>query len=261
MIAGLLGQTRPRKSAASGCRAFVRGEAMSRDFPDWINPWTAAQGNRRFAGTVPLRRMKRLAPSLYSRAGTEGDETEGAGTRAGAGVGNDVGRGQAAFEARFALDSERRPVIELEVRAELELLCQASLEPYLHEIERQSTLGVVESDLDVERLPPHYEPVFAENGRLALATLVEDELILGLPAVPRNPDVGALRFSTDPGNAPEAGRSTGGRAEDRLAKDRQAEDAPENQTSAGGDAAREQGRPNPFAVLKGKVGRPTENDT
>lgn len=195
---------------------------MSRDFPDWINPWTAAQGKRRFAGTVPLRRMQRLAPSL--------ERVEGA---------------EAAFEAWLALDEERRPVIDLEVTADLTLLCQASLEPYLEHIERRSTLGVVESDGEIERLPPHYDPVFADHGRLALATLVEDELILGLPQVPRNPALEAVRFSTgagaeeDPSEGKRGAQDGDGRAD--FVDD--------------GAEAAATGRPNPFAVLKGKVGQ------
>lgn len=206
---------------------------MSRDFPDWINPWTAAQGKRRFAGTVPLGRMKRLVPSL--------EQVEGA---------------EAAFEAWLALDEERRPVIDLSVSADLTLLCQASLEPYTEHIERRSTLGVVESDGEIELLPPHYDPVFAEKGRIALAILVEDELILGLPQVPRNPALDAVRFSTAPGRgantAGEAATASGetrGRAEETEGgggRVEPADDAPGNDDT---------GRPNPFAVLKDKLGQ------
>ena len=174
---------------------------MSRDFPDWINPWAAAQGRRRFAGTIPLRRMKRLAGLTECDAG------------------------EAAFEARFFLDEERRAGIELEVAAELELMCQASLAPFVATVQRRSRLGVVESEGEMTLLPPDVDPVLTENGRLALATLVEDELILALPPAPRNPDIEAVRFST--GDDPD-----------------QADKGP-----------RQEGKPNPFAALKGKVGK------
>ncbi len=98
---------------------------MSRDFPDWINPWAAAQGRRRFAGTVPLRRMRRLAELTESDAG------------------------EAAFEARFFLDEDRRPGIELEVAAELELMCQASLAPFTTTVQRRSRLGVIEEESEM----------------------------------------------------------------------------------------------------------------
>lgn len=183
---------------------------MSRDFPDWINPWAAAQGRRRFGGTVPLARMKRLARLVESTDG------------------------EAAFEARFALDEDRRPVIDLDVSAELTLMCQASLEPYRAPLARRSLLGVIESEAETERLPSNVDPVLADpesksRGRLALATLVEDELILALPQVPRNPAVGAVRYSTT-GASDEAGQASSGTDDE------------------------EGGRKNPFAELKGRFG-------
>ena len=183
---------------------------MSRDFPDWINPWTAAQGRRQFSGTVPVARMRRLAPLL------EADD------------------GEAAFEARFELDEDRRPVIRLKVQAILPLLCQASLEPYDQPVERDSALAVVESEAEISLLAPDNDPVQADNGRVALAALVEDELLLGLPQVPRNPDISAVTYET--------GEMKG-----------QNEDPPATDTSASAERA------NPFAVLQeqlgGKLGR------
>jgi uncharacterized protein len=176
---------------------------MSRDFPDWINPWTAAQGRRTFAGTVPLKRMKRLGRLI-----------------------EDVD-GEAAFEATFGIDEDRRPVIGLEVSAALSLMCQASLEPYVAHVERQSTLGVIESEAEMERLAPDVDPVLADEGRLALAELVEDELILALPQVPRNPAIEPVTYRS-------------GGAEQELAA---AEEEDEK-------------RENPFAVLKGKISSP-----
>jgi uncharacterized protein len=150
---------------------------MSRDFPDWINPWSAAEGRRIFEGTVPLQRMQRLSGLL-------------------SGPGED-----ARFSADFALDNERRPVIELDVSAELPLTCQASLETYLQPVTRHTVLGVVASPAEYEMLPSHYEPVLVEEGRMALLELVEDELLLGLPQVPRRPDLDTVQWRS--AGAPE----------------------------------------------------------
>jgi len=56
---------------------------------------------------------------------------------------------------------------------------------------------VVESVAEQELLPEHYEPVLVEEGRLALLDLVEDELLLAVPQVPRDPAVKAVDLSTD----------------------------------------------------------------
>lgn len=150
---------------------------MSRDFPDWINPWTAAEGRRVYAGTVPLDRMQRLAGLL------------------------NAGGGEARFRVEFTLDKERRPVIDLDVTADLPLLCQASLETYLQPVVRHSQLVVAASAAEIELLPVHCEPVLVEEGRLALAGLIEDELLLGLPQVPRRPDLETVEWRSS--GAPE----------------------------------------------------------
>lgn len=160
---------------------------MSRDFPDWVNPWSAAEGRRVFQGTVPLARMLRLRGLLVSA------------------------EGEARFSAAFSLDSDKRPVIRLEVAADLTLLCQASLQEYQQPVRRNSELAVIENEAEQAVLPDHYEPVMATNGRLALLDLVEDELLLGMPQVPRRPDLAEVAYSTgemDPGDAasPEVGR-------------------------------------------------------
>ena len=79
---------------------------MSREYPDWISPNRAAEGKRIFSGTIPLKRMKRLAALL--------DEV----------------RGEAAFTASFRTDLDQRIIIVLQVEASLPLVCQASLDVY-----------------------------------------------------------------------------------------------------------------------------------
>ncbi len=153
---------------------------MSREFPDTINPWSAAEGRRIYQGTLPLKRLGRLAELLA-----------------------DVD-GEAHFRAAFHLDGEQRPVISLEVRAELALECQASLETYRQPVARKTLLGVVASEQEIDALPDHYEPVAAVNGRLALADLVEDELLLGMPQVPRRPGLEHVSHQAGAGQKLEA---------------------------------------------------------
>lgn len=145
---------------------------MSREYPDWVNPWKAAEGNRVFSGTIPLARMQRLAPCL---AGVEGE---------------------ASFTARFGLDSQRRVMVDVEVTAVLVLVCQVTLETFPYPVNRRSRLAVVASEGEQQGLPDDYEATCTENGRLAFERLVEDELLLSLPQVPRKPGLQAVDFST-----------------------------------------------------------------
>jgi uncharacterized protein len=152
--------------------------AMSREFPDWVDPWKAADGRRAFQGTMPLKWMKRLAPLLARPEG--GLEWR-----------------DARFSAAFGYDRQGMATVDIHVEAALPLVCQRSLEPYLEKVSRHSVLAVVESVEEQDLVPEHYEPVLAENGRLALRDLVEDELLLAVPQVPRNPELQAVRRSTD----------------------------------------------------------------
>jgi uncharacterized protein len=145
---------------------------MSREYPDWISPARSAEGKRLFSGTVPFSRMKRLASLLVNA------------------------EGEASFSAGFRKDLENRVVIDLKVEAALPLVCQVSLEVYDELVNRQSELAVIDEENEQDELPDHYEPVQTENGRLAIASLVEDELLLALPQIPRKPGLQKVEYST-----------------------------------------------------------------
>ena len=145
---------------------------MSREFPDWISPGRAAEGKRIFSGTIALSRMKRLTKLLVEA------------------------KGDASFIAAFKSDMDKRVIIDLQVEAELPLICQASLEVYNEKVNRRSELAVIDDENQQEDVPDSYEPVLTENGRLAIASVVEDELLLGLPQIPRKPGLEKVEFST-----------------------------------------------------------------
>ena len=145
---------------------------MSRDFPDMVDPWKAADGRRGFGGTVPLARLARLAELLAP-------EEAGA-----------VAWGEAAFEVLFGYDEQGLVTIRVTVEADLPLVCQRSLETYFEHVDRVSTVAVITDVGEQESLPEIYEPVLVEDRRLALASLVEEELLLAVPQVPRKPGAG-----------------------------------------------------------------------
>lgn len=155
---------------------------MSREFPDIVDPWKAADGRRSFRGTMPLNRMTRLGTMLAPEHGPVDDSPV---------------RGDASFSTGFAYDRQGLVTIDITVKAELPLVCQRSLEPYIEHIDRRSRLVVIEDVADEEALPEHYEPVLVEEKRLALADLVEEELLLAIPQVPRSPDGGELELPED----------------------------------------------------------------
>ncbi len=129
---------------------------------------------------MPLQRMRRLVALLAPR------DQSGQ-------VGSGAGWNDPWFRADFAHDAQGNVIVELWVEAELPLVCQRSLQPYLEPVKRHSLLAVVESIEEQELLPEHYEPVLVEQGRMALLEVVEDELLLAVPQVPRRPRGGGSR--------------------------------------------------------------------
>lgn len=156
---------------------------MSREFPDFVDPWKAADGRRTFQGTMPIKRMKRLESMLAPNTG----QTD-------SGI---LARGDARFMARFGHDRQGLITIRLDVEAELPLICQRSLEAYREEINRSTWLVVVEDVAEQDLIPEIYDPVLVENRRMALLDIVEEELLLAVPQVPRSPESGEINISTD----------------------------------------------------------------
>jgi uncharacterized protein len=114
---------------------------------------------------------------------------------------------EAAFVMHFAYDEQGLVTIAIEVDAGLELVCQRSLAPYVEDVARRSMLVVIEDIGEQDAMPESYEPVLVEGRRVALASLVEEELLLAVPQVPRAPQSGEIEFSTDGGaeSPPSAG--------------------------------------------------------
>ena len=148
---------------------------MSREIPDWVNPWKAAEGNHVYRGTMALGKMSRLKPLLA------------------------LAEGEAKFEATFAMVGKRLATLQLAVEADLPLRCEASLELYLHPVSRRSFLAVVEDDAGQD-IAGDYETTRVESGQLVFLDVVQDELILEVPQVPRKPGLKRVRYTTDPGD-------------------------------------------------------------
>ena len=114
-------------------------------------------------GEIAISRMSRLLPLLCDN------------------------QGAVQFELDFALDSQSRPRVTGRIRATLEVICQRCLEPMRLELDLDVRLGIVKSDDEAVALTDGSEPLTLDGDTVSLATLVEDELILGLPPAPLHP--------------------------------------------------------------------------
>jgi uncharacterized protein len=135
---------------------------MSSRLPDFVDPWHFADIGKRITGTVTLADLPRLGPFLQ--------ETDG----------------QAEFELVFSRDEGKRACISGFVKAELVLQCQRCLGPLRVEVDSVINLVAVEGVGEAEQLPESVEPLLMEESRVRLADLVEDELLLSIPQIPRH---------------------------------------------------------------------------
>jgi len=97
--------------------------------------------------------------------------------------------GECRFTLEFGRDDLGLAFVEVRADANLPLLCQRTLERYLHPVSVVQRLGLITDEAQESALPEGMEPLLLdEHGQLRGIDLVEDELILALPVVPINPD-------------------------------------------------------------------------
>jgi uncharacterized protein len=138
---------------------------MSASLPAVIDVWRMVAARRVIEGSLPLSAFKRLRDSLVDA------------------------EGQVNFALEFGRDAGNQAFVEVRADAELPLLCQRTLERYLHRVRLVQQLGLITSDAQEDALPEQMEPLLVpESGEMPAIDLVEDELILAVPVVPMNPD-------------------------------------------------------------------------
>ncbi|MEJ2644859.1 MAG: YceD family protein [Gammaproteobacteria bacterium] len=137
--------------------------------PDHIAAMALARTGAHFAGRLPLARMPRLGEALLDSSG------------------------EVAVDLHLGTDDERVRYLTGRIRGELTLQCQRCLEPMALAVDIDVRLGLVDGLDEAQRLPEGYEPLVVEAGKVALSELVEDELLLALPVVPKHGDASECR--------------------------------------------------------------------
>lgn len=156
---------------------------MSRDFPDWIDVERAADANRRFGGQAPLAWMPRLT-ELLEKPGA--DDTIG-------------------FEISAWRDRNKAVRMDVHVFGGVPMLCQRGLYRYVQPVDSETSVVVVADEDELAALPEELEPKVVAGGRLKLVELVEDEVLLALPLVPRDPEADPVTPESAPvASAPQA---------------------------------------------------------
>ncbi len=138
---------------------------MSRRAFEILAPFTEAERGARSAGEIPLEALGRLEGVVQSVSGA------------------------VRYSLRLTHTGAHRYRVSGTVEAALVLVCQRCLKPYTHAVVSEFDLAMVRSDAEAQRAVEvdDLEPVLITDDVLHVADLVEDELLLAVPVVPRHP--------------------------------------------------------------------------
>ncbi len=133
--------------------------------PEHVDPYRYAEQDLHLDGAVKLIDMQRLNAT---RPEPSADE-------------------RVMVNLHFGQDEQGMTYLKGHIQGKLALQCQRCLELYNYEIMSDFALGIVKSLAEEKALPDQYEPaIVQEDGQLALRDLIEDEIILTLPIIPRH---------------------------------------------------------------------------
>jgi uncharacterized protein len=137
---------------------------MLTPLPERIEVERAVTTGRVYAGVLPLANLPRLT-SLLADA-----------------------QGEVSYELKFGRNAIGQRSVSLQADAALPLTCQATLDRFEFPVHIDAHLGFVKDEADDAGLPEGYEAALTDDGMVDPAALIEDELILAIPVVPRKPD-------------------------------------------------------------------------
>ena len=143
---------------------------MSANVPESLDAWRMVSARKRLDGQVSLAQLTRLQGLLVDF------------------------EGKCDYALEFGRDETLRvSYVQLTLETELPLICQRTLQRYLHPISMVQRFGLIRDEADEAALPEGYEALLvAEDGHLKPLDLVEDELVLAVPLVPVSPGSEAI---------------------------------------------------------------------
>lgn len=132
--------------------------------PQYAIASKAVAARHHFQGEVKISHLTRLAPQLADATGALDVELTAGKDRAGS------------------------PAVSGTIKGVLTLVCQRSEHPFQWVCDLKTDLRLVETDAEEKALLAEAEPYRVEDDRLPLRELVEDEILLSLPMLPKCED-------------------------------------------------------------------------
>ena len=136
---------------------------MRQQLPKEIDPLRFAHSGLTLAGEIPVSEMPRLCEVLHDSSGV------------------------VIVNMQFDIDSTGTPYLNGQFAVTVNLLCERCMEPMAHSIKLSTMLAIIGHEGKIEGLAEQYEPWLLSDTKLVdPAEVVEDELILALPLVPKH---------------------------------------------------------------------------
>ena len=129
----------------------------------------AASRHEAFAGAVPIAKLPRVAATLAKPSG------------------------ELHVELQATRDEEGQDWLHGEIRGRLPLTCQRGLHAFDWNCDVALSLALVESEAEEEKLLKDTESYRVEDDELPLRDLVEEEVLLALPMMPRCDDPDCIK--------------------------------------------------------------------
>jgi len=127
--------------------------------PRQVDPRRFAQQGIKIDGLVPIKEMPRLLEATLDSAA------------------------KLQVHLEFAVNEEKKKVVKGQASGELSLVCQRCLEPVSVPIEASISLAVVWDEEGADALPSYLDPWIHGEGQADLYEMLEEEMLLSLPAV------------------------------------------------------------------------------
>lgn len=145
--------------------ALMFSAPYDKPLPRLGDPRKFAQQGARLSGYLPVDQMRRIQ-GLVLESGA-----------------------QAKVDLVFDISEEGKLVVEGRASADVDFTCQRCLGAVTLPIEAVVELAIVRSEEDAKRLPRRLDPwILPEDGNTDLYTIVEEEMLLSLPAVALHPE-------------------------------------------------------------------------
>lgn len=91
--------------------------------------------------------------------------------------------GNVQVRLEFKISEEGKRAVIGQAAAELSLICQRCLEPVTVPVESNISLAIVWDEEAAKALPQHFDPWITGEGAADFYDMIEEELLLSLPAV------------------------------------------------------------------------------